>query len=56
MDLVFQFPEETVAECSEAVLETLEFLKCEFEYDETSPSDENGETTYKVVGVKLPKN
>lgn len=52
-ELVFEgVPDKDAAVFGTAVILTLDELGIEYEYDETSPPNEKGEVTYKVVGVK----
>lgn len=51
-DLVFTgIPEKDIAVYSTAVTDTLDKLGCDYDCDETSPPNEKGEVTYKVIGV-----
>ncbi len=51
-NLEFVVAEANIVEFSEGVLDTLDQLKFTFDYDETSPPDEKGNVTYKVIGVR----
>ena len=51
MTLKFTVAEEDVVPYSTGVLDALEQLGYEYEYDETSPADENGDVEFVVAGV-----
>lgn len=53
IDLTFVVPEEHLAITSVVVVDALFQMNIYFDYDEVSPTNENNEATYKVVGVKL---
>lgn len=52
MNLEFKVLEKDVVAFSVGVLEAVEALGYTYDFDETSPPNEDGETTYKLINVR----